>query len=124
MLSRSLPGHPPTADEIALVSAVDVGRVSDAMGQWALIAQRISLPSTLVVLDEFAGELLRIPSRASFLSALHRPARDEAIRKAVAAGFPIREVAAAHGISRQLADYILAKPVPDTCGRRVIRSCR
>jgi len=124
MKQLSSAGNPPTPVELALVAAFDSSRVSDTVGQWALIAQRIGLPAVLTVMDEFGGESMRIPTRNGFIQSLYRPLRDESIRAARAAGVPTPEICAELGLCRQTVYTALANTAGDTCAPRVVKGAR
>lgn len=102
-------GDDPTALEIALVESAETGRVDTGGDRWLTIAKRIGWPALCAVLDEFAGEQIKVPYRASLLRPLwSRHLRSE-LERLLATGLSMREVAREAGASewavRRAAGY-------------------
>ena len=92
-------GDEPTQFELDLVAQADTTRITDAQGQWLILAQRYGLAAILGVMDEFGRDKVRVPSREDFLIAVWRPQRNELIRAAMAQGVPLRQLRAEFGLS-------------------------
>ncbi len=124
MRNRSDIGAPPTAEELELIGRADTARVSDAVGQWALLAKRVGLGAVFAVFDEFAGEKILIPTRSGFVDALWRPERDAQMFALAASGKGFSEIAREMACSRQLVHHVLTAPGADIGGVAVVKRRR
>lgn len=114
MRDRSTPGHAPTAFERELLAAVAAApqgpHVTDSQHAYAQLASRIGIEALCVLLDEFGGCELRVPTRAHFFDALCRDWRNQAIHQLAAKGLPLREIGARFGLTKQAVSKVLRSP--------------
>lgn len=101
-------GLPVTAFERALVAQADTARLTDASGQWVLLAQKVGLEAIVAIMDEFGTEKIHVPTRQQFIQALYRPVRNAQIQALAAGGMPAGEIAQRMGMCRQMVHNILA----------------
>lgn len=93
-------GDEPTQVEIELVAAAETGRVETGSDRWLTVAKRIGWPALCAVLDEFSGEKVNVPYRASLLGPLWNRHLDGELRRLLATGLSEREVARVAEVSQ------------------------
>ena len=99
MVDLSERGDMPTQFELDLIANADTSRITDATGQWLLLAQRIGLHAVLAVLDEFGREKVFVPSRKGFIGAVYTPIRNDLLCARAASGAPLQKLRAEFGLS-------------------------